>query len=104
MVMKLSTIASKAARELRWGQDDPYVPTTDRHCMIGAIIHYRLGHEHCLKSTDDIPATDYYSHKTLKCSAKESEAISIDKIWQKNDYGEGWDFARFAKEFKKLGI
>ena len=102
MAMKLSTIASKAARELKWGQGYHY--NQGRHCMLGAIVHYRLGHKHCLKTITGIGETTYYSPDTLKCSAKESEAISIDEIWSKNDDGEGWDFARFVKEFKKLGI
>ena len=97
--MKLSTIASKAARELEWGQGYHY--NQGRHCMLGAILHYRLGHEHCLKVAGSLDT--YYSTDTLKMSVKESEEISIDEIWGKNDR-EDWDFARFAKEFKKLGI
>ena len=100
MLMKLSIIASKAARELKWGHGYHY--SQGRHCMLGAILHYRLGHNHCLKTMVG-PDTQYYSPDTLKMSAKESKAISIDEIWQKNDDG-GWDFARFAREFKKLGI
>ena len=100
MAMKLSTIASKAARELKWGQGYHYGQGI--HCMLGAIVHYRLGHEHCLK-TMNISDTAYYSSDTLKMSAKESEAISIDEIWRRNDEG-GWNFTRFVKEFKKLGI
>ena len=95
--MKLSAIAKKAAKELKWGSREYY--HNGKHCMLGAIIHYRRGHEHCLKAD---------SHHSLalaifQMSEKESEMISIDKILEKND-SKGWNFTRFAKEFKKLGI
>mgnify|MGYP001578844271 CR=1 FL=1 len=97
--MKLSTIAEKAAKELEWGILKYYY--NGKHCMFGAIIHYRLGHERCLKADSTIIID--YSLDALTMSKKELEMISIDKILTKNDC-ERWNFTRFAKEFKKLGI
>jgi hypothetical protein len=102
--MKLSEIWERAARELKQGGGMGFNPEDETHCALGAIVHYRFGHDNCLGNNWlTLCETQSDVMKFARLFRGEKGEITLERIYRRNDDDQKrWSFKRFAAKAREF--